>query len=229
MADGATRRRGLTREAILASALALVDAEGLDALSLRALGSRLGVSQTAIYRHVPDKAALLDGIAEELWREALAAFDASVAKDAPQGWRQAAARYARVLLDRLRAHPNVVILVLTHPLSTPGQFAHVARSLARLASAGVELPSDALALVSALTVYTTGFAAAEVAPPAGGAAGEPDAGLPDALAGLSGEERQALTRLVTPIYREGWSFADQFEVGLRVLVDGWGNTAASRV
>ena len=68
MRGGAPRARALTRERICSAALALVDEEGLAALSLRALGKRLGVSQTAFYRYVPDKAALLEGVSEEVWR-----------------------------------------------------------------------------------------------------------------------------------------------------------------
>lgn len=218
---GGGRRRGLTRGAILACALALVDEEGLDALSLRTLGSRLGVSQTAIYRHVPDKAALLDGIAEQVWREALAAFDSSLGEAPASGWRDAALRYAQTLLSVLRAHPNAVVLMLTHPISTSGQFFLVARTLARLAASGVELPASALDLVCALTVYTTGFAAAEVAPPAGGAAEEPCAELDEALASLSDDEQTALERLIAPVRSEGWSFSGQFETGLTALVAGW--------
>ncbi len=56
------------------AALDLVDEEGLSALSLRSLGKRLGVSQAAFYRHFPDKAALLEGIAEQVWRLTFEAF-----------------------------------------------------------------------------------------------------------------------------------------------------------
>lgn len=222
----ATCRRGLTRGAILAEALACVDAEGLGALSLRTLGKRLGVSQTAIYRHVPDKAALLDGIAEMIWSEALSAFDAGAAEDAVADWRAAALAYAETLLATLRAHPNAVVLMLTHPISTPGQFALVAGSLARLAAAGVALPADALDLICALTVYTTGFAAAEVAPSAGGATDEPGAGLAEALDGLAAGERAQLEAFLAPMRAEGWNLAGQFNAGLTALIAGWGATAA---
>jgi len=52
----------------------MVDEEGLSALSLRSLGKRLGVSQAAFYRHFPDKAALLEGIAEQVWRLTFESF-----------------------------------------------------------------------------------------------------------------------------------------------------------
>jgi AcrR family transcriptional regulator len=73
---GETRRRALNRELLLRTALSIVDEEGLESLTLRALGRRLGVSQTAVYRHIPDKAALLDGIAEQIWRDVVAGLGA---------------------------------------------------------------------------------------------------------------------------------------------------------
>ena len=69
-----SRQRALSRDIILSTALNLVDEEGLSALSLRSLGKRLGVSQAAFYRHFPDKAALLEGIAEQVWRLTFEAF-----------------------------------------------------------------------------------------------------------------------------------------------------------
>ena len=73
-----SRQRALSRDIILSTALDLVDEEGLSALSLRSLGKRLGVSQAAFYRHFPDKAALLEGIAEQVWRLTFEAFLARV-------------------------------------------------------------------------------------------------------------------------------------------------------
>lgn len=54
------------RSAILAAALAIVDEEGIEGLSLRALGQRLGVSHMAAYRHFADKDAIIDALADQL-------------------------------------------------------------------------------------------------------------------------------------------------------------------
>jgi AcrR family transcriptional regulator len=53
------RRRQLTREAITEAALELVDAEGLDALSMRNVAERLGVQASALYGHVSGKQELI--------------------------------------------------------------------------------------------------------------------------------------------------------------------------
>lgn len=56
---------GNLRRALLDEALATIQAEGVDALTLRSIGARLGVSRTALYRHFADKRALLTAVATE--------------------------------------------------------------------------------------------------------------------------------------------------------------------
>lgn len=215
-----SKSRALTRDIILSAALELVDDAGLSALSLRSLGKRLGVSQAAFYRHFPDKAALLEGICEQLWRLTYERFLAlvqgadGVHDDAAPGSPAASApatpgspatpgtparpdpspdagpdpspattpqttpdqalqaqeyirQYANCLRATLQDHPNTVILLMTHPISTPEQLSLLAGVLASLARSGFTPTTDTLALITSVSVYTTGFVAAEVVPPAG--------------------------------------------------------------
>lgn len=175
-----SKSRALTRDIILSAALELVDDAGLSALSLRSLGKRLGVSQAAFYRHFPDKAALLEGICEQLWRLTYDRFLAlvqgadDVHDDAAPGASDQALQaqeyirqYANCLRATLQDHPNTVILLMTHPISTPEQLSLLAGVLASLARSGFTPTTDTLALITSVSVYTTGFVAAEVVPPAG--------------------------------------------------------------
>lgn len=180
-----SKSRALTRDIILSAALELVDDAGLSALSLRSLGKRLGVSQAAFYRHFPDKAALLEGICEQLWRLtyerflALVQGDDAALDDAAPGTPAVSApdqalqaqeyirQYANCLRATLQDHPNTVILLMTHPISTPEQLSLLAGVLASLARSGFTPTTDTLALITSVSVYTTGFVAAEVVPPAG--------------------------------------------------------------
>ncbi len=224
-----SKSRALTRDIILSAALELVDDAGLSALSLRSLGKRLGVSQAAFYRHFPDKAALLEGICEQLWRLTYERFlalvqgadgvhDDATHDDAAPGSPAASApaasapavpgasavsaparpdpspdagpdpspattpqttpdqalqaqeyirQYANCLRATLQDHPNTVILLMTHPISTPEQLSLLAGVLASLARSGFTPTTDTLALITSVSVYTTGFVAAEVVPPAG--------------------------------------------------------------
>jgi AcrR family transcriptional regulator len=73
---GRTRRRGrpalnrttsLERDEIVDRAMATVQREGLDAISMRRLASDLGVTPAAIYHHIPDKRTLLSAMVERVW------------------------------------------------------------------------------------------------------------------------------------------------------------------
>ena len=61
---GQGERAGLSRGLVLDAAVALVDSDGLDGLSMRKLGTALGVEAMTVYHYVPNKAALLDGLVE---------------------------------------------------------------------------------------------------------------------------------------------------------------------
>jgi AcrR family transcriptional regulator len=59
---------GDLRRALLQEAVRTIQAHGVDSLTLRAVGERLGVSRTALYRHFADKSALLAAVAQEGFR-----------------------------------------------------------------------------------------------------------------------------------------------------------------
>ena len=54
----------ITRDVVLTAALEIIDCDGAEALSMRRLASALNRDPMIIYRHAPNKAALLDGVAE---------------------------------------------------------------------------------------------------------------------------------------------------------------------
>ena len=285
-----SKSRALTRDIILSAALELVDDAGLSALSLRSLGKRLGVSQAAFYRHFPDKAALLEGICEQLWRLTYERFLALVQgadaalDDAAPGVPTASAparpdpspdtepdsspaitpqtapdqalqaqeyirQYANCLRATLQDHPNTVILLMTHPISTPEQLSLLAGVLASLARSGFTPTTETLALITSVSVYTTGFVAAEVVPPAGtsddavakpGSAAPaaaptpaaPSEGADDAVvagtedlmavsAMLDPADAAALQPLIGEVLAGKWDFSAQFERGLEAILRGW--------
>ena len=226
-----SKPRALSRDIILSAALELVDEEGLSALSLRSLGKRLGVSQAAFYRHIPDKAALLEGISEQVWRLTFDSFLARVegGKVGVQGAPQAASaspllaymrEYAYCLAATLRAHPGTVMLLLTHPMSTPEQLSQLARVFVALARRGFTPNADMLGLVNAVSIYTTAFVAAEVVPPVGGTTEQP-VDLQAASAALSPEDAQALRPLIQDLLEDRYDFVTQFDRGLEAILRGW--------
>lgn len=208
-------------------------------LSLRSLGKRLGVSQAAFYRHFPDKAALLEGIAEQVWRLTFKsfldkveteAFDpestptptaSELTEDAPSSPLLIYMRaYAHCLAQTLRSHPGAVMLLLTHPMSTPEQLSLLARVFVTLARRGFTPNADMLGLVNAVSIYTTAFVAAEVVPPVGGSPKQP-ADLSAASAALDPEDAQALRPLIEDLLDGRYDFTAQFERGLEAILRGW--------
>jgi AcrR family transcriptional regulator len=102
----------ITRELVLAAALDIIDREGAEALSMRRLARALGRDPMILYRHAPNKAALLDGVAEMV----LAQLTVDATDPDWAGQLRSVARSYRALA---LAHPDVVPLLVTRPLATP--------------------------------------------------------------------------------------------------------------
>ena len=110
--DTATRDGKITREAVMAAALELIDRDGADSLSMRRLAAALDRDPMILYRHAANKAAVLDGVAETVLAQL-------TVDPADPDWacqlRAVARRYRQLAL----AHPHVVPLLVTRPLATP--------------------------------------------------------------------------------------------------------------
>ena len=102
----------ITRDAVLSAALELIKRDGADGLSMRRLARELDCDPMTLYRHTPNKAALLDAVAEIVLAQLK--VDPSDPDWAGQ-LRKVARDYRRLAL----AHPNVVPLLVILPLSTP--------------------------------------------------------------------------------------------------------------
>jgi AcrR family transcriptional regulator len=95
----------------LQTALAIVDRYGVDGLPMRRFSNAVGRDPVMLYRHVPNNAAVLDGVAEIVLAQLL------VDNTDPDwaGQLRTVAHFRRLAL----AHPNVVPLLVTRPLATP--------------------------------------------------------------------------------------------------------------
>jgi AcrR family transcriptional regulator len=134
-ADAGGNNGQLSRSMILRTALAIVDRDGVDRLSMRRLSVALGSDPVMLYRHVANKAAVLDGVAEMVLAQL-------AVNSADPDWggqlRTVAHDFRRLAL----AHPNVVPLLVTRPLATPlaqrpsGMLRHLENVLALLTGAG---------------------------------------------------------------------------------------------
>jgi len=112
--DRRPNRPRLTRRDVLATALRLIDEEGVDALTMRRLGRALDRDPMRLYRFAASKDALLDGVVE-LVLEELEVPSSAAAQTWSDVLRATAHRYRRIAVR----HPHVVPLLVTRPLATP--------------------------------------------------------------------------------------------------------------
>lgn len=153
-----TRGRGrprvgvLDRELIVDAALAQLRAEGLDGLTMRALASRLGVAVSALYNHVPSRAAVLAAVQERF----VTGLDTSGFGAVPL--RQALARWAWSYLGQLRQKPELVAVIVAVPVAqAPRTSAMYQRVVGGFAAAGWP-PESIIASMSILETFIFGAA-----------------------------------------------------------------------
>jgi AcrR family transcriptional regulator len=112
-----TGRGGLDQRRILGAAVEFIDQYGLRELTMRRLGAHLGVEGMALYRYVPGREALLDGVVETVVDELYG--DPDVHLEATGGWVDYLQRLAHGLRRIALAHPEVFPLVATRPPAAP--------------------------------------------------------------------------------------------------------------
>ncbi|WNI18194.1 TetR/AcrR family transcriptional regulator [Actinacidiphila sp. ITFR-21] len=130
-------QRRLNRDELIATALAVADADGLGALTVRRVAQRHDVTPMALYRHFPDKDGLLDAVAERLL--------ADVRIPPPDGrpWHDQLRDLLTETLTALRPHPNATMLLFTRILGCEPGLDLTERVLALLTDAGLSTEQGA--------------------------------------------------------------------------------------
>lgn len=204
----------VTRDEIVATALALLDEAGLEGLTLRRLAERLGIRAPTLYWHVRDKRELMDLIAGAVMEQALAGWREP---QPGQTWWEWLTGRTRAMRAALLAHrDSALVLAGNRPVgaSLPG----IERQLRTLTEAGFR-PQDAVLALLSLNAFAIGEAldtqretgrdASPSGPPPAG--GSPDPGEVSAYP-LLGAAIGAL---------EPFGSSDQrFEYGLNLLITG---------
>lgn len=151
MADRRTKR--LTRDDVLDAALALAQAEGVDAVTMRAVAARLDVTPMALYRHVGDKQGLLDGLVERL-------LDELPTPSPSEDWRGQLVVLMGALREAARRYPEAFLMLLRRPATTPSALRRRDSVYDLLRAAGVT--EDLLPRIERLLdTFALGFAASE--------------------------------------------------------------------
>lgn len=122
-------REPLSRDRVLEAALAMVDVDGLDALSMRKLGQALGVEAMSLYNHVDNKDDLISGIVDRVAAE-------FTLPDPAGHWREELGRAATSAHESLRNHPWAGFLMMTPDHVGPHRLGFMDAILSVLASSG---------------------------------------------------------------------------------------------
>ena len=205
-------RAPLTRERVLGAALKLADEGGLASLTMRRLGEALGVKAMSLYNHVANKEDILDGLIDLVFGEI----------DLPSGgadWRAAMRRRAISAREALTRHPWATGLMESRTNPGPATLRHHDSVIGILRDAGFSIAMAAHAY-SALDSYIYGFALQEMSLPFKN---------PEELAEVAESFRRHLPAAEYPhliemtvehVMKAGYSYADEFEFGLDLILDG---------
>jgi AcrR family transcriptional regulator len=206
------KRVPLSRERVLEGALAVADAEGVAALTIRSLAEHLGVKPMALYHHIANKSEIIDGIVDLVYGEIeLPAVDGD--------WRGEMERRARSAREVLRRHPWAIGLLQSRTSPGPGTLRHHDAVLGTLRQAGFSVPMTAHAF-ALIDSYLYGFALSEASLPING---------PDTVAEVAGSMMLQYVPADYPhlsefssehILRPGYDFGREFEFGLALVLDG---------
>lgn len=218
-------REPLSRQRALTAAMALADASGLAALTMRRLAADLGVEAMSLYYHLPGKEGLLDGLAETV----IAEITTAVGAGRPEAdWR--ASLRLRFLAARnvMLRHPWAPGLLAARPAIPVSLFAYYEEIVATLISGGIShrIAHRALHAFGSLAL---GFSQEIFSPATAGGAMEPElteanlAALAEALPNLTAMLASEAHAVTDPTL--GWCDSQvEFEFTIDLLLDGIGRT-----
>ena len=207
------RRAPLTRERVLRAALALADKGGIEALSMRNVGKRLGVEAMSLYNHVASKEDLVDGLVEIVFSEI------EVAPPGELEWRVAMRQRAISVREALNRHRWAVGLMEGRLNPGPATLRNHDSVMGCLREAGFPF-RDAVHAMSLMDAYIYGFALQEKNLPFD---------EPDQVSEVMEIQSQSvpemadypyLVEVATEMAKAGYDYATEFEFGLDLLLDG---------
>jgi AcrR family transcriptional regulator len=211
-APGTAARAPLSRERVLAAAIALADAGGIEALTMRRLGQELGVEAMSLYRHVANKDDLLDGMVDLVFGEIELPSDGT-------NWRTAMRERAISVRAALTRHPWATPLMQSRSTPGPATLRHHDTVIGTLRSAGFPIALVAHAF-SALDSYIYGFALQQRSLPF--ETEEETAELAAAImARFPADQYPHLVELtVEHVLQPGYDYGEEFALGLDLILDG---------
>src|SRR5262245_12927248 len=149
-----SRRPAYTREQIARTAIAIADAEGFDAVSMRRIAGELGAGTMTLYHYVGGKDELVALVSDAIMAEIIVPED-----ELPDGWREGLAEIARRTREIFKRHPWIVEhMGEGDPSATgPSVLRHVEQTFAVTARTGLDLEKQ-VELSSVVDDYVFGHA-----------------------------------------------------------------------
>jgi AcrR family transcriptional regulator len=145
------RKPGMTVERIVAAAIAIADADGMDALSMRRVADALDVGTMSLYRYLPGKTELCELMLDTVMGEG------GLPEPDPDGWRASVEAFARQSLAGYRRHPWLLEASLSRGLMGPNQTAVLDALLRTIAGIGLT-GGQMMAVVGLVLSYVRGQA-----------------------------------------------------------------------
>ena len=207
------RRVPLSRELVLQTALRLADQGGLESLSMRKLGQELGVEAMALYYHFANKDEIVDGIVDLVFTEV--ELPSTTGRD----WRDEMRRRAISLRDALLRHRWAIGLMESRRNPGPATLRHHDAVIGSLRAGGFDIALAAHAY-SLLDSYIYGFALTKMNLPfdTSDEVGEVAQSMLDPF---PPDEYPNMVEILTAhVMKPGYDYADEFEYGLDLILDG---------
>ncbi|MDT0346065.1 TetR/AcrR family transcriptional regulator C-terminal domain-containing protein [Streptomyces litchfieldiae] len=208
--------RKFSREQVGAAALALVDEQGLSALTMRNVATALGTGAMTIYNYVDGREGL-----EALLVDAVLSGVRQVPGVPSADWRADVRAVAEAHWRAVRAHPDVIPLILTRRSVDPSSLAGAEQLLGTLARGG-RSGAQLLVAFRAVTGFVMGFAQAELAGPLSIAPDEDAGAIIERVRALPQERFPRLIEIAEAA--AGSSPEAEFHAGLDFIVAGLGDS-----
>lgn len=210
-----------TIQGIGAAAVALADAEGLAAVSMKAVAEALGMTTMSLYRYLDAKEDLYEVMLDQAYGPPLPPGELAAGQD----WRSRLAGWAHALAGALLAHPWIVEVPMSSPPTTPNVLGWTDLGVAALSGTGLDGQQrlSCLLLVDGFVRQHTRLslqigAAPTDGPPVGAAGGPLYAQRVAAL--VDGERLPHLAEASSTLEDDGDFYTEELEFGLGVLLDG---------
>lgn len=207
----AQERAPLNRERVLQAALTLADEGGIGSLTMQAIGQMLDVEAMSLYRHVRNKDDILDGIIDLVFEEIELPADRS-------SWQPVLRARSISARAALKRHPWSIAIMESRLAPGPANLRSYDDTLAVLLASGFSV-AMATHAYNLLDSYVYGFALQEANLPFANAEELAVVGE-QLLAHIPADQYPNLVRVATELLASGFDYADEFEYGLDLILDG---------